>query len=83
MLRGVLDQLGEMGNLLPRYTQARCLLDRHAVGGCDVCTAACPHEAMTVNGGGYAIEIDHERCTGCGLCVQGCPTGALEYASFS
>ncbi|MDO4247022.1 MAG: hypothetical protein Q4C89_13450, partial [Deinococcus sp.] len=26
MLRGVLDQLGELGNLVPRYTQPRCLL---------------------------------------------------------
>ena len=79
MLRGVLDQLGEMGNLVPRYTQPRCLLDRHAVGGCAVCVDACPHEAVTVNAGGYAVEIDPERCTGCGLCVQSCPSGALEY----
>lgn len=32
-----------------------------------------------VNAGGYAVEIDPERCTGCGLCVQSCPSGALEY----
>lgn len=79
MLRGVLDRIGELGNLVPRYTGPRCLLERHAVGGCSVCVDVCPHEAVRVNDGGYGVEIDPERCTGCGLCVSGCPTGALEY----
>lgn len=77
MLRGVLEQLGEMGNLVPRYTAPRCLLSRQAVGGCDICVTVCPHTAIESTGFGVAIEP--ERCTGCGLCVQGCPTGALEY----
>lgn len=79
MLRDVLEQLGELGNLLPRYTGPRCLLERQAVGGCDVCQTICPHEAIGVRPHEFGIEIDPERCTGCGLCMQACPTGALEY----
>lgn len=79
MLRGVLEQLGELGNLVPRYTAPRCLLTRQAVGGCDVCFTACPHQAIEVQPVGLGVAVDPERCTGCGLCVQGCPTGALEY----
>lgn len=79
MLRGVLEQLGEMGNVLPRYTAPRCLLTRQAVGGCDLCTSACPHSAIDVQHGNGGVTIDPQACTGCGLCVQSCPTGALEY----
>lgn len=75
----MLGQLSELGHLLPRYTGPRCLLERHAVGGCDLCRDACPHEAVGLKPMGLGIEIDPERCTGCGLCVQSCPTGALEY----
>lgn len=79
MLRGVLEQLGEMGNVLPRYTAPRCLLTRQAVGGCDQCVTACPHSAVEVAAGNGGIALDPQACTGCGLCVQACPTGALEY----
>lgn len=68
--------LGEYGNLLPRYTGPRCLVERQAVGGCDLCAQACPHAAITITD---RVEIDPQLCTGCGLCVQSCPTGALEY----
>ncbi len=76
MLEGVLALLGEYGNILPRYTGPRCLVERQVVGGCDLCAVSCPHEAVEIMGG---VSIDPERCTGCGLCVQSCPTGALEY----
>lgn len=79
MLKGVLAQLDESSNPLPRFTAQRCLLERQAVGGCDVCQVACPHEALELGGLGQSIRVNAERCTGCGLCVQVCPTGALEY----
>lgn len=79
MLRDVLEQLGEFGNLLPRLTSPRCLLVRQAVGGCDVCVQGCPHQAISPEEGGLGVAIDAHACTGCGLCVQACPTGALEY----
>jgi ferredoxin len=51
------------------------LVERQAVGGCDLCLQACPHQAISID---TAVLIG-EACTGCGLCVQVCPTGALEY----
>ncbi|MFC3835370.1 MULTISPECIES: 4Fe-4S binding protein [Deinococcus] len=80
MLQGVLTRLDESGTPVPRYTAPRCLLERQAVGGCDACHSACPHEAVQLGMLGNSISIDPDRCTGCGLCVQACPTGALEYS---
>ncbi|MFC4638101.1 4Fe-4S dicluster domain-containing protein [Deinococcus hohokamensis] len=80
MLPGLLERLEEAGNLLPRFTSPRCLLERQAVGGCDACLTTCPHEAIEPGPPGASIRIDPERCTGCGLCVQVCPSGALEYS---
>ncbi|WP_135227606.1 4Fe-4S dicluster domain-containing protein [Deinococcus fonticola] len=80
MWRDVLEQVSELGNLVPRFTAPRCLLVRQAVGGCDACQVACPHEAIRLGEHlGVGITIDPQKCTGCGLCVQSCPTGALEY----
>ena len=80
MWRDVLEQVSEMGNLVPRFTAPRCLLVRQAVGGCDACVAACPHQAVQVEEEySRGVTIDPQKCTGCGLCVQTCPTGALEY----
>lgn len=76
MLDGIFKVLGGYGDLTPRYTGPRCLQERMAVGGCDLCARACPHEAVEV---GLSVSIDPGKCTGCGLCVQVCPTGALEY----
>lgn len=80
MWRDVLEQVSELGNVLPRFTPPRCLLVRQAVGGCDACFQACPHDAITIGEEyGTGIGIDPQKCTGCGLCVQVCPTGALEF----
>ncbi|MBZ9753302.1 4Fe-4S dicluster domain-containing protein [Deinococcus sp. HMF7620] len=79
MLEGVLARLDEAGNLVPRFTAPRCLLERQAVGGCDACHATCPHGAISLGMVGQSVQIDPAKCTGCGLCVQVCPSGALEY----
>jgi len=76
MLDGVFKLLGDYGNPVPRYTGPRCLSERLAVGGCDLCQVACPHEAILIP---QSVVIDPAACTGCGLCVQACPSGALEY----
>lgn len=76
MLDGVFKLLGDYGNPVPRYTGPRCLSERLAVGGCDLCQTACPHEAILIP---QSVVIDPAACTGCGLCVQACPSGALEY----
>lgn len=54
--------------------------------GCDICSAACPLEAITLQRGGVengrlvvrpSIDIDEGRCNFCGECVILCPTNAL------
>jgi len=62
----------------PHYDGNRCLVEKYAVGGCDLCQQACPHEAVDLSH--FRVEIDDTRCSGCGLCVQVCPGLALEYA---
>lgn len=76
MLESFLKVIGEYGNPVPRYTGPRCLVERLAVGGCDLCQQICPHEAITIDA---RVEINDTRCTGCGLCTQVCPSGALEF----
>lgn len=76
MIESVLKVLGEYGNPVPRFTGPRCLVERMAVGGCDLCRDVCPHEAISVDS---TVRISDTACTGCGLCTQVCPTGALEY----
>lgn len=51
------------------------MVERHVVGGCDLCLQICPHGAIKITD---KVEISDD-CTGCGLCVQECPSGALEY----
>jgi NAD-dependent dihydropyrimidine dehydrogenase PreA subunit len=43
--------------------------------GCETCVAACPVEAIFMEGG-YA-HIDQDLCTDCGICVDLCPEGAI------
>jgi ferredoxin len=76
MLKTIFDTLLKVTDPRPKYTGSRCLVEKNAVGGCDKCMTACPHDAVRITD---HIEILEGACTGCGLCVQVCPTGALEY----
>lgn len=76
MLENLLKVVGDYGNPVPRFTPPRCLVERMAVGGCDLCQQVCPHEAITIEG---RVTVSDADCTGCGLCTQVCPSGALEF----
>jgi ferredoxin len=77
MLTEIVGAVLRLTDIAPKYTGSRCLLEHHAVGGCDLCATACPHEAIRLHE--TRAEVLESACTGCGLCVQACPTGALEY----
>ena len=46
---------------------------------CDPCLAACPQEAVTLDGDCVSgvPRLDPEKCTGCTLCISKCPGRAI------
>jgi ferredoxin len=77
MFDNLVGALLKLTDPTPDFTGARCLLERNAVGGCDLCQKACPHEAVSLDS--YSVNLDEVNCTGCGLCTQVCPGIALEF----
>ncbi len=56
---------------------SRCLRMRFCDSACRRCVDACPHGAVTLDGG---LDVNPELCRGCLLCTSVCPAGALEQA---
>lgn len=50
-------------------------VDRELCVVCGACSAACPAEALVIEG--LTLVIVRERCRPCGLAALVCPTGAL------
>ena len=50
-------------------------VDRDACVVCGACAAACPAEALVVEG--LALVVVLQRCRPCGVAALVCPTGAL------
>jgi len=62
-------------------------LDRKRCAGCQICTLACPRQAITTqkqpkqNGEPtkkVKVDIDLEKCNFCGICDVTCPYGAVK-----
>ena len=58
---------------------ASCELIAGGVKACPVgcigkktCVDVCPHHAISVEDGGYAV-VDKEKCISCGVCISDCP----------
>jgi len=51
-------------------------IDRERCMVCGACTAACPGEALVIEG--LALVFVPDRCRPCGRAAIVCPTGALE-----
>ena len=52
-------------------------IDGEKCVGCGGCKAACPAEAITVDG---VAKIDAEKCVDCGACEGVCPAEAITAA---
>ena len=50
-------------------------IDAEQCEACGTCEAACPFEAVHVNG---HAAVTFEKCMGCGVCVDQCPSDAIE-----
>jgi 4Fe-4S ferredoxin len=65
----------------------RLTLDRKVCVGCQICSLACPKEAIKLEkqpkspkekAGNAKVDIDLEKCNFCGICDVLCPYGAIK-----
>jgi Ni,Fe-hydrogenase III small subunit/NAD-dependent dihydropyrimidine dehydrogenase PreA subunit len=67
---------GEMPKLPERYRGLPLIDSSKCPQGCAECAAACPTDAIQINGD---MKIDLGRCLFCTDCLDACPEGAIEY----
>ncbi|MEJ5365311.1 MAG: 4Fe-4S dicluster domain-containing protein [Desulfosoma sp.] len=62
-------------------------IDRDRCIRCDLCSLACPRQALRIDADerGLEIHLDHERCVFCEVCAYVCPVAAiaLQYEDHS
>jgi heterodisulfide reductase subunit A len=52
-------------------------------GGCRVCNALCPYNAISWVEDKKVARIEEALCKGCGICVAACPASAIVGAGFT
>jgi Ni,Fe-hydrogenase III small subunit/ferredoxin len=67
---------GEAPKLPDRYRGLPVIAADKCPDGCAECAAACPTDAIKING---APTIDLGRCLFCTDCLEACPEGAIAY----
>jgi len=58
----------------------RAVVDESVCGGCEVCGAMCPYNAISYEEkDGHVVAVtDDVACKGCGACAGACPSGAMQ-----
>lgn len=64
-----------MSNRNPEGPKRIAIIKADACIGCEQCVAACPEDAIRMEGGMAVVDL--ARCTGCGKCVAVCPASAI------
>ena len=64
----------------PSLRSSQCTRYRYRYSACQRCSDACPHEAITLNDEGAAVNAN--KCQNCALCVSACSTGAWSSGNF-
>ncbi len=51
-------------------------------GVCEICSAVCPFEAISIAEESGKVKLDIEKCQMCGLCVSACPSSAINLVYY-
>ena len=57
--------------------------DEDKCGGCKVCIAVCPFNAVTYLADDSRASVNEALCHGCGTCAAACPSGAMLARHFT
>ena len=58
-------------------------VDEELCGGCRVCNAICPYNAIEWKEDEKVAHVVEALCKGCGTCVAACPASAISGSGFT